>query len=217
MPPDHLAKEMGPWLTETKQGMWQRQIPLAETTICLGWLLFSAPEYNLRALRRKIRQVTGAEVGLRFRSIKNGIPQNTLNNMTRTKATHLEVDHIMPVYLRRHIANIYSDQAAKFPLGIAMCMVPELQLASMLEERINASKLQALQECFLVQTEPHKIYITPNSIHNLQQAYATFIGVAPYVTCVGHTYIEIFLHCMEVQLHENGIISYVKLICNLPF
>jgi len=60
--PDHLAKEMGPWLTETKQGMWQRQIPLAEITICLGWLLFSTPEYNIRALQRKIQQVTGVEV-----------------------------------------------------------------------------------------------------------------------------------------------------------
>jgi len=152
-PLDHLVREMGPWLTETRQGMWTRQIPLAET---LGWLLFSAPEYNLQALWRKIQQITGVDVSLPFCSINNGKPQNTSNKMTRTKATHLEVDHTTPVYLRRHIANIYSGQAEKFPLGIAMCMVPE---ASKPEERINAGKLQALQECSLVQTEPHKIYV----------------------------------------------------------
>jgi len=49
---DHLVQAMGSWLIETKQGMWPRQI--AETTICLGWLLFSSPEYNLRAIQRKI-------------------------------------------------------------------------------------------------------------------------------------------------------------------
>jgi len=74
------------------------------------------------------------EVGMQFHSINNGKPQNTLNKMARTKAIHLEVDQTMPVYLRRHIANIYSGQEASFPLGIAMCMVPELHLASMLEE-----------------------------------------------------------------------------------
>ena len=43
------------------------------------------------------------------------------------------------------------------------------------------------------------------------------IGLALYVTCMGHMHVAIFLHYTEVQLHENGIISYVKLICNLPF
>jgi len=110
---------------------------------------------------------------MHFHSINNGKPQNTVNKMTRIKAIHVEVDQTTPVHLRRHIANIYSDQAAKFPLGIAMCMVPELHLASTLEEQINAGKLQALQEQFLIQTEPQKLYITPHMTHNLQQVYAT--------------------------------------------
>ena len=51
VPPPHLVAAMGPWLCATKQGLWPRQIPLAEQTLCIGWLLFSAPEYDLDDIR----------------------------------------------------------------------------------------------------------------------------------------------------------------------
>jgi len=41
-----LLKQIGPWLHVSHQGLWPRQIPRAEQTKCLGWLLYSAPEYN---------------------------------------------------------------------------------------------------------------------------------------------------------------------------
>jgi len=45
-----LVDTLGTWLRETKQGMWLQQLALAEQTKCLGWLLYSAPEYNLEEL-----------------------------------------------------------------------------------------------------------------------------------------------------------------------
>jgi len=57
---------MGPWLHATKQGMWPQQLPLAEEMICLGWILYSAPEYDLPALSQQIKEETGGDVALRF-------------------------------------------------------------------------------------------------------------------------------------------------------
>jgi len=39
VPPAQLVARMGPWLCETKQGLWLCQLPLAKHTICIGWLL----------------------------------------------------------------------------------------------------------------------------------------------------------------------------------
>jgi len=68
--PAHLVNKMGPWLQITKQGMWPRQLPLAEETICLGWLLYSAPEYDLLALSQRIKKDTGGNVALSFQIIQ---------------------------------------------------------------------------------------------------------------------------------------------------
>jgi len=54
--------------------------------------------------------------------------------MTRIKAIHLQVDQTTQASLCMSIANMYLGQATKFLLGIAICMVPELHLASMQEE-----------------------------------------------------------------------------------
>ncbi len=48
--PTLLVDSLGTWFRETKQGMWPQQLVLAEQTKCLGWLLYSAPEYHLEEL-----------------------------------------------------------------------------------------------------------------------------------------------------------------------
>jgi len=40
-------------------------------------------------------------------------------------------------------------------------------------EQTKAVKLQALQACFLVQTEIHQIHVIPHMTHNPQQVYDT--------------------------------------------
>jgi len=46
--PEDLVNTMGPWLRDTKQGLWPHQLPSTEQT--LGWLLYLAPEYHLCCL-----------------------------------------------------------------------------------------------------------------------------------------------------------------------
>jgi len=77
-----LVKKMGPWLQDTKQGLWPRQLPLTEQTKCLGWLLYSAPEYHLSTLLQQIKQDTGIDVALHFRSISDGQPGHATNTRT---------------------------------------------------------------------------------------------------------------------------------------
>jgi len=62
--PRRLINQMGPWLRNNGQGMWQRQLNEAEQTVCIGWLLYSAPEYDRMELRLLLRRVTGADVAL---------------------------------------------------------------------------------------------------------------------------------------------------------
>jgi len=62
--PVDLVKKMSTQLKETQQEMWLRQLPQAKFIICLGWLLFLAPEYNLCTLQQAIGHTTGADVAL---------------------------------------------------------------------------------------------------------------------------------------------------------
>jgi len=122
--PTQLVDKLEPWLRSTGQGMRVRQLPLVEQTICIGWLLYSAPEYDLDELHRQIRQDTGIAVELRFRSIVDegtGWADGTLHP---TKAIHLEIDQgTLPLQLKR-IERVYSAEATIFPLGIKMRLVP---------------------------------------------------------------------------------------------
>ncbi len=106
--PEELVNKMGPWLRATKQGLWPRQLGLTEQTKCIGWLLYSAPEYHLGALRQQIQQETGIEVALRFRTIQDGRPTKAEHPRPRTKAIHMEVDlNILPTQQNR-LERIYS-------------------------------------------------------------------------------------------------------------
>jgi len=93
VPPTQLADKLKPWMEATKQRMWVRQVPLVEQTRCIGWLLYSAPEYNLVNLHRQIKMDTGINVEFRFRSIADNGACRSDRTASRIKAIHLEVDH----------------------------------------------------------------------------------------------------------------------------
>jgi len=44
--------------------MWKTDLQLAEETICAGWLLYLAEEYNREALCCKIWNMTGMQIAL---------------------------------------------------------------------------------------------------------------------------------------------------------
>jgi len=124
VPPTQLADKMGPWLEATKQRIWVRQLPLVEQTRCIGWLLYSAPEYNLDNLHKQIKKDTGINVELRFRSIADKGAGWILRTIPRTKAIHLEVDISTTSLQLQRLERVYSAQAKRFPLGIKMRLVP---------------------------------------------------------------------------------------------
>jgi len=49
-----------------EQGMWVSPLQTAEDTTCLGWLLYSADEYDREELQKEIWDVMGVNVALRF-------------------------------------------------------------------------------------------------------------------------------------------------------
>jgi len=90
--PSYLVAKLSPWLRETQQGMWMRQLPVAEQTVCLGWLLFSTPEYDRRELQRIIKETSGEDVALRYHTIQMGAKGPTTKETTTVKALHMEAD-----------------------------------------------------------------------------------------------------------------------------
>jgi len=70
-----------------------RQLSQAKQTKSIGWLLYSAPEYNIRDLQKQIKQETGIEVALHFHMIWDIRLTYAEQNKSPVKAIHLEVDH----------------------------------------------------------------------------------------------------------------------------
>jgi len=64
----------------------------AEDTLYAGWLLFSADEYDRKALNRKIWNLTGARVALQFQAIDDGNRKDGKTKSTPIKALHVEID-----------------------------------------------------------------------------------------------------------------------------
>jgi len=152
-----LVDKMGPWLRATKQGMWPRQLPLAEQTKCIGWLLYSAPEYNLDKLRRLLKQITGVDVALRFCCIQDRQTANAAHITGRVKAIHIEVEKGISSLQQTGLERIYSAKSRTFPLGIKMQLVSELQVLTNSHAYDKAIRLQSLQAKFLDCTETHWI------------------------------------------------------------
>jgi len=171
--PENLVKKMGPWLQDTKQGLWPRQLPLTEQTKCLGWLLYSGPEYNLSTLRQQIEQESGSEVALRFRIISDGRPVHAGHTGTRTKAIHMEVDWNITPKKQQRLESLYSSTARTFPLGIKMRLIPELGTTANSTTYTHATQLINHQACFLAHTKTSRILQAVTEPCNLELAYQT--------------------------------------------
>jgi len=67
-----IMQTIGWWLKSTEQGMWKAPLQFAKNTVCVGWLLYSADEYDCKALCQDIWDLTGIQVALRYRIIDDG-------------------------------------------------------------------------------------------------------------------------------------------------
>jgi len=156
-----IMQTIGWWLKSTSQGMWITDIQAAEDTICAGWLLFLAGDYDREALAQEIWNFTGVQVALRFRAIDDGkrVDKAKKTDMKGTlpttviKALHIDVDKVHQGVNRSRIEHLYSSTATVFPLGIKMRFVRDYQLLTNSQAKAKAECLRAHQERFLSQME----------------------------------------------------------------
>jgi len=131
--PNTLVGKIDMWLQARGQGMWPRQLPLVEQSKCVGWLLFSAPEYDRKELHKQLYQATGVSVALQFRSIQNSLTDRAIMIAPDIKATHLEIDQSKSRDRWQHLFQMFSLKSQTFPLGIKMRLVAETGLLSTLK------------------------------------------------------------------------------------
>ncbi len=144
-------ENIGWWFKSTDQGMWPMTLQNAEDTICLGWLLYSANEFDREALCREIWQFTGVSVSLRFREIDDG--NGRLENREIIKALHIDLNKSDPQEYKCRLEALYSSSAKTFPLGIKMRLVRDFKLLTNINAKEKARSLRATQGQFLQQTE----------------------------------------------------------------
>ncbi len=148
-----IMETIGWWLKSTEQGMWRMDLQDAEDTICAGWLLFSADEYDREALSHEIWNLTGVRVALRFRAIDDGNHKDGKTKTTLIKALHVEIDRVHQTITRSRIKFLYSSRATAFPLGFKMRLVRDHRLLTNTQAKAKAASLRAHQARFLAQME----------------------------------------------------------------
>jgi len=121
-----LVQRLDPWLCTTKQGLWPQPLALVEQTVCLGWLLFSAPEYNLAEIQRAILTATGVQVALHYQIIKDCSLVQAPHKSPQIKAIHIKVDNRATQIHCEWIGTVFSAKTKKFLVGIKMQLVAEI-------------------------------------------------------------------------------------------
>jgi len=149
--PSAVMENIGWWFKSTSQGMWQMTLQKAEGMTCMGWLLYSADEFDREALCREIWQFTGVLISLHFREIDNGNPK--VENREIVKALHIDINKGDSLEYKHRLEYLYSLSATTFPLGIKMRLVRDFKLLMNLKAKEKARSLHAIQAQCLQQTE----------------------------------------------------------------
>jgi len=207
--PSSLVTQLSPWLQATKQGMWIRQLPLAEQTVCLGWLLFSAPEYDGSELQRIIKEISGEEVALRYRSIQKGTRGSPADDKPIVKAIHVEMDTNLSPKQRQRITSIYSASATTFPLDIKMRLVPECSDMSKTNTPARALMLRDRQARFLLRSATSKLSLDSQS--NLTMSQVTdFLRSMSCAYLVDKSTVTPLFHAVSPMVRAKGcLIRYL--------
>jgi len=150
--PAQLVRKMGPWLRATKQGMWPSQLPQVEQTKCIGWLLYSVPEYNMSNLQKQIKQVTGINIVLHLWMIHEVRPTQDKQTKLLIKAIHIAVNQSTSFQCQQHIEKDLFTKSTDISTWNQMCFIP-LGTSTNLDGTIKAAQLTSLQACCLVHTE----------------------------------------------------------------
>jgi len=212
--PSSLVTQLSPWLRETKQGMWIRQLPHAEQTICLGWLLFSAPEYNTNDIQQAIKDMSGEDVALRYRTIQKGTKGLMANDKTTVKAIHIEVDITLSAEQRQRITSMYSSSVQMFPLDIKMRLVPELPAVATTDAQARGLKLMDRQARFLNRSATSKLSLATHSNLTMAQMMNLLRSTSRTYPSVNQTVTPLF-HAVSPMIRSKGcIIIYLPQHCS---
>jgi len=156
-----IMQTIGWWLKSTSQGMWLTDLQAAEDTICVGWLLFSAGNYDREALTQEIYNFTGVQVVVRYRAIDDGKKVDKSKKLdpkappppSPVKVLHVDVDKAHYGVNRSRIEHLYLSSATVFPLGIKMRFVRDYRLLTNSQAKAKANCLRTHQERFLSNME----------------------------------------------------------------
>jgi len=148
-----IMEMIGWWLKSTKQGMWRMDLQTAEESLCAGWLLFSAKEYDREALSCKIWNLTGIHVALWYQAIDDGAKKDNKAKSTPVKALHIKMDRVHQTITCSRIKYLYSSKATVFLLGFKMRLVCNHQLLTNIHAKAKVASLCAHQAQFLGQME----------------------------------------------------------------
>ena len=157
LPKDHgiLNATTSQWLSDEKVGLWPCSLQ-TESSVCLGWLLYSTREMSVECLQVAIESQCGFSVGLRHRTILLG-RRGAIPNSQKVYAIHVEVEAIMMNVAKQWFSKIYgATSSSGFPNGIKMRLVPELTLRTSAPMRVKIGRLWTRQAAFqaqLVQTD----------------------------------------------------------------
>jgi len=156
-----IMQTIGWWLKSTSQGMWLTDLQSAEETMCAGWLLFLAGDYDRENLTQEIWNFIGVQVAIRFRAIDDGKKRDNSKKTDSKapspsppiKALHVDVDKAHQGVNRSRLEFLYSSKATVFPLGIKMRFVRDYRLLTNSQAKAKAECLRGHQERFLAQME----------------------------------------------------------------
>jgi len=142
-----VMKSMAPWFRKKKFRIWQSALQ-SEKLTSVGWLLFSTPIMDINILKATIMMaIGGVPVSLRWKMILLGT-QGTVPDDQKIKALHVYMDELDVPMAKPLLMQLYAsktNEGHKFPLGIHMCLVPEIDTILNTKGRKNAEKLQACQ------------------------------------------------------------------------
>jgi len=156
-----IMQTIGWWLKSTSQGMWLTDLQSTEETMCTGWLLFSASDYDQEKLTQEIWNFIGVQVAICFRAIDDGQKRDKTKKTDPKappppppiKALHVDVDKAHQGVNRNQLEFLYSSKATVFPLGIKMRFVCDYRLLTNSQAKAKAECLRGHQERFLAQME----------------------------------------------------------------
>jgi len=178
IPPALLSQQLGPWLHTTQQGLWPWQLSLVEQTICLGWLLFWAPEYNLGE-HRTILTTTRVRVASCYWRICNNLLEQVVHQPSNVKEIHIKIDKTTPQNQKESILGlVFSPKTKAFLAGINMRLAAKkISTCTNSKACLKAKQWQALQAHFLVISDTWSICVTPHLDYNKHHMIGNTLAV----------------------------------------